>query len=487
MECEYYNTASIEQFKKFINHVVTSDDFFAKNTEKFDIVFIDGDHSYEQSLKDLNNAMKLIPVGGFIVLHDAVPVSFEATQWEAFKKKQFYNGEIWKTVVSALRSPAASRLQIGTFPYDFGICVIKKLADNVPEIPVIKLDYYKDFSLPALNPTYNLRDFYNKKVSYFTSLYNTPQKSIERTARTLLNQTNPNWEWVLGDDSNNDADATRLQKFFASLNDGRIKYMRFPNSGGFIGLAKRRAATLATGDFLAELDHDDLLMPDLTDTILKNGDGFDFIYSNCASVVVNPDNSLSPGEHFGECGFAMGYGTYRKTVAVNPLNGYAHEFDECIATPINPKTIRRLMAVPNHVRVWSKKFYDAIGGHNIDILVADDYEIIVRSFLNGAKMLHLDMLGYLQVEYPTRSTYGYNDEIQVLANAIAVASDAAIKAEFEKRNMNDWAHKYYGEKFGFAGNYYQNMPWVAGPSGFNGYNYWDVPTDLNATCANCKI
>ena len=304
MACEMYSEQSIEQFKPFITDQVTSDDFFARNTEKFDLVFIDGDHSYEQSLKDLNNALKVIPVGGFVILHDAMPSSLEATQISNLGKGP-YNGGVWATMVSAIRSNNGS-LQIGTIPYDWGIGIVKKLSEDILEIPVMDLDYHKDYRLPALNPISDIREFYNQKVSFFTSLYNTDQKSVERALRSVLNQTNKNWEWVLVDDSNNDADAKRLEKYFNSVDDVRIKYFRFNHqSGGFIGRAKKRAADLCNGDYLAELDHDDILMPDIADKILKYGNGFDFIYSNCASVVVNDNESFYVGESY-PAGIAMG-------------------------------------------------------------------------------------------------------------------------------------------------------------------------------------
>jgi predicted O-methyltransferase YrrM len=38
--------------------------------EKFDIIFIDGDHSYEGVKKDYDNALPLLNEGGYIVFHD---------------------------------------------------------------------------------------------------------------------------------------------------------------------------------------------------------------------------------------------------------------------------------------------------------------------------------------------------------------------------------------------------------------------------------
>jgi SAM-dependent methyltransferase len=48
----------------------TSDDFFAANIEQFDIIFVDGDHSYSQTLKDLNNALGCLNPGGVLIVDD---------------------------------------------------------------------------------------------------------------------------------------------------------------------------------------------------------------------------------------------------------------------------------------------------------------------------------------------------------------------------------------------------------------------------------
>ncbi len=470
--CEYFSTESMKQFAKFITHKTTSDDFFEMNGDKkYDIIFIDGDHSYEQSLKDLNNALKVLEKDGFVVLHDAKPVDYNSTQISNFEKKLSYNGEVWKTVISAIQSNQPDSLKIGTFPYDFGVTVIKKLSDDVKEIKALDLDYYKDYSIPALNPIYDLEEFKTDKVSYFTPLYNTPQRSIERTTFSVLNQTNKHWEWVLYDDSNNEKDSERLRKYFESLKDTRIKYYRFnKQSGGLIGWSKKRAANLCTGKYLAELDHDDLLMPELTEMVLKNGDGFDFIYSNCGSIIINDDDSFSIGETYGP-GFAMGYGSYRTTLDINPLTGQLYEYQECICCPINPKTIRHIVGVPNHVRIWNKRFYDSIGGHNENMRVVDDYELIVRSFISGGKFLHLDKLGYLQINTGDNTTDKRREEIQILVRSVLYKYNEKIKQEFELRNMEDWAYKYHQEHFGFSKE----------------YHYWDVPTMMNADTANCKI
>ncbi|HET7873735.1 MAG TPA: class I SAM-dependent methyltransferase, partial [Terriglobales bacterium] len=52
---------------------LTSDAFFAANKQLFDIVFIDGLHTYEQVRKDVVNSIKFLKPGGYIALHDMLP------------------------------------------------------------------------------------------------------------------------------------------------------------------------------------------------------------------------------------------------------------------------------------------------------------------------------------------------------------------------------------------------------------------------------
>lgn len=45
-------------------------DYYKNNNEKFDIIFIDGDHSYEGVKLDYENCLLILNDGGYIVLHD---------------------------------------------------------------------------------------------------------------------------------------------------------------------------------------------------------------------------------------------------------------------------------------------------------------------------------------------------------------------------------------------------------------------------------
>ena len=48
----------------------TSDAFFSENNQKFDLIFIDGLHHYEQVKRDMFNSLKFLNSKGIILLHD---------------------------------------------------------------------------------------------------------------------------------------------------------------------------------------------------------------------------------------------------------------------------------------------------------------------------------------------------------------------------------------------------------------------------------
>ena len=84
-----------ENFKSNTKHLnitemrMTSDKMFSElDIITFDFIYIDGDHSYEQVVKDLNNSFKVLKVGGIILLDDY--------GWESVRRavNEFYNANL---------------------------------------------------------------------------------------------------------------------------------------------------------------------------------------------------------------------------------------------------------------------------------------------------------------------------------------------------------------------------------------------------------
>lgn len=101
-----------------------SDNFFAKNETIFDIAYLDGLHTYEQTLRDLINTFKVVSVSGVIIIDDTIPIdeySALPSQKEAYKSRlEFSNsdetswhGDVFK-VVSVVSEWNISFLRIAT-------------------------------------------------------------------------------------------------------------------------------------------------------------------------------------------------------------------------------------------------------------------------------------------------------------------------------------------------------------------------------------
>jgi hypothetical protein len=80
INCAHKECVDIEQGGNDLpTFLGTSDDFFKSNTRKFGLIYIDGDHSYEQVRKDFLNSLNNLEPGGIIVMHDIAPQTIEQT------------------------------------------------------------------------------------------------------------------------------------------------------------------------------------------------------------------------------------------------------------------------------------------------------------------------------------------------------------------------------------------------------------------------
>ena len=124
----------------------TSDNFFEKNKDMFDIIFIDGLHIYEQVKKDILNSIRYLNDEGVILIHDCLPDSMAKQAVPRYKMQ--WNGDVWKAIVD-LRQNAD--LEIFTCEIDQGIGIIKKNKNtSILKIdkPIEKLkfkDYYENY------------------------------------------------------------------------------------------------------------------------------------------------------------------------------------------------------------------------------------------------------------------------------------------------------------------------------------------------------
>jgi hypothetical protein len=151
------------QVKENIDNIMTSDEFFNKNVEKFDIIFIDGFHEHHQVYKDIVNSLDALSEKGCIVCHDMLP----PTEWHQRSHLEYqggeWNGDCWKAV-------AQLRLEkddvvIYTIDTDWGCSIIKKGSSSKYEgnlDEVLTYSYFEKNKMKLMN-VISIEEF-NQKI-----------------------------------------------------------------------------------------------------------------------------------------------------------------------------------------------------------------------------------------------------------------------------------------------------------------------------------
>ena len=221
-------------------------------------------------------------------------------------------------------------------------------------------------------------------ISIITPTHN-PQH-IKRVYKSLLNQTCKDFEWVVV--PNNDA-------YVQLPEHDWIRVVPMKEKTSLIGAIKNFAFNQGVGNWLVELDHDDELFPNAVESIIKNSDNCDFLYSDAMETKENGDTFL-----------------------YNPDYGWKTlEFDGRtinMSWPVFPQMLSTIWHAPNHVRVWRTEFYKKIGGHDITLKALDDQDLMCRTYINGKmKQINEVLYRYHFYEGNSFSSQELNQWIQI--------------------------------------------------------------------------
>ena len=97
-------------------------------------------------------------------------------------------------------------------------------------------------------------------ISVVMPVYATPIHLLEAAIRSVVDQSYPNWELCIADDRSPGREVRDLLERWMKAEE-RIKVF-FRTENGHISKASNSALQLASGEFIAFMDHDDLLSPD---------------------------------------------------------------------------------------------------------------------------------------------------------------------------------------------------------------------------------
>lgn len=164
-----------------------------------------------------------------------------------------------------------------------------------------------------------------------------------------------------------------------------------------VGAVKKLAFDAATCALIIEVDHDDKLAPDCLERIWKEWQktDADFLYSDMAVI---------EGDDMSDRGAVSWPSVCQPQLYEATVGGVKRT--ACRVVPLSPHFFFACsMAGPCHVRAWKKSFYEKVGGHRSDFTISDDYELITRCYIEGAKFHHVEECLYLYRVFPENTSH----------------------------------------------------------------------------------
>ena len=201
-------------------------------------------------------------------------------------------------------------------------------------------------------------------ISILTPLYNTPEPYLREFLDSFVDQTAPNGQLCLADASDAEHDAVkRIVKEYQAKNQ-RIVYKKIENKG--IAANTNAAASLATGDYLALADHDDILAPHAMYTMGKailqlrqRGEPDGFLYS---------DEAL----------FSK---SIQRPIVAHFKPDYAPDYLLCCNYIC-------------HLAVFKKALWDAVGGERPECDGSQDHDLFLRLIEQVGGAAHVPQVLY---------------------------------------------------------------------------------------------
>jgi hypothetical protein len=182
-----------------------------------------------------------------------------------------------------------------------------------------------------------------------------------------------------------------------------------PGAAGMdnVGAIKRFACDHCKGNAFIELDHDDVLVPGNTLSLLKSAfeTGAGFAYSDTAVFRYKPGKPAT-FEPFTYAA-AHGWQTY-------PVRVYGRQLQASRNFEITPRALCEIFYCPDHVRAWSREAYYAAGGHDASLPVCDDHQLMIKTYLTGARFRHIGGCRYLYRNHAANTVLARNAKIQEL-------------------------------------------------------------------------
>ncbi len=249
-------------------------------------------------------------------------------------------------------------------------------------------------------------------ISVVMPVYNPNPEWLADAIESVRTQLYPNWELCIADDVSPDpAIRPLLERYMRE--DPRIKVV-FREQNGHISAASNSALAIATGEWVALLDHDDLL-PEHA------------LYCVADAIVTHPGARLIYSDEDKITDAGKRYDPYFKC-DWNPELFYSHNMF-------------------SHLGVYYKPLLDEVGGFRAGFEGAQDYDLVLRCIerVDASAIVHIPRVLYHWRVHAESTASGVDAKPYAV-----VAGERALNEHFERRGVAgaiDWNGRVYRARY----------------------------------------
>jgi len=198
-------------------------------------------------------------------------------------------------------------------------------------------------------------------ISILLTTYNSDLEFLFQCIESVLRQVYTHWQLCIADDASSDMRVVDLVRDYAKQ-DSRIKFM-VRNINGHISAASNSALSLADGDYIALLDHDDLLADQ---ALLRVAE----------AIAKYPDAAI----------------IYSDEDKVNEKN---ERFDPHFKPDWNPDLLLSINYI-SHLVVYRTSLAQGVGGFKIGVEGSQDHDLVLRcsAVINDRQIVHIPEVLY---------------------------------------------------------------------------------------------
>ena len=245
-------------------------------------------------------------------------------------------GEKLQKIKRSVKNPVYGAYTAAKYGKNKAVSVKNRvLGEALPkEKPASDYDFYKSWvkyreKFDKVHETFE----YNPKISVIMPVYNMENRYLVPCIESVLSQSYKNWELCISDDASTlETVKPTLEKFA----DGEKVKVFYRKKNGHISENTNSALKLATGEFIALLDCDDLLQRDALYEMVKKlneNPELDFIYSDEDKISDDGTKRHMPHfkpewspDYFMSCMYTCHLGLYRKSL-IDEIGGFRKGYE----------------------------------------------------------------------------------------------------------------------------------------------------------------